>query len=167
MDDLPTLILWLAPPALLAALYRPIARARLGVIARNALAIGATAALVVLAGIDAIGTWSIGPWSTHPLSDWATRVALCAVTAAAFAFPTGWALGVIYQHWRLRRTALVRANPFADPALMAAWLTLIALLALYAAGLQWLLDLARQQRVRTGPRPPAEAPPRNPDQHPR
>lgn len=145
MDWLIAVFLWLVPPLALACCYRPLWRAvGLSARTRNALAIGITAALVVLIGFDVIGFWRLGPFAAQPKPDWYLRIALVAVTAASFAFPTGWALGTIYLHWR-GTPDRKPVPPFADTLLMTAWAVLICLVLAYAWGLGVVLDLARQR----------------------
>ena len=145
MDWLIAAFLWLTPPIALACCYRPLWRAvGLSARTRNALAVGITAALVVLIGIDVIGCWRIGPFADQPKADWHLRIALVAVPAAAFAFTTGWALGTIYLHGRGTPNQQPR-SAFADTQLMLAWATLICLVLAYAWGLGMALDLARQR----------------------
>jgi hypothetical protein len=145
MDWLIAACLWLVPPFALACCYRPLWRAhRLSPRTRNALAVGITAALVVLVGLDAIGFWRLGPFAAQPRPDWYLRIALVTVTAATFAFPTGWALAIIWLHWR-RPSAPDEGSPFADPLLMAAWAVLVCLVLAYAWGLGVVLDLTRQR----------------------
>jgi hypothetical protein len=69
---------------------------------------------------------------------------MCALLAAAFAFPTGWSCGTIFQHWRSRTRGGDQPNPFHDRPLMAAWLTLVLLVALYSLGLSELIILANR-----------------------
>lgn len=145
MDWLIACFLWLVPPIALACCYRPLWRATgLSTRTRNALAVGVTAALVVLIGFDLIGFWRIGPFAVQPKADWYLRIALVAVTAACFAFPTGWALSTIYLHWR-GTSKQGQGSAFADPQLMTAWAVLICLVLAYAWGLGVVLDLARQR----------------------
>jgi hypothetical protein len=144
MDALIAMALWLVPPAVLAASYWQIAGAhRLGVLTRNALAIGTTAALVVLLGVDAIGVSRVGPWSAHPHGDWAITVALGAITAAAFAFPTGWSIGTIYQQLRARFRQPGRPDPGSTRSLALAGLTLALLMLAYIFLLSELAAAAR------------------------
>jgi len=145
MDALIAAALWLVPPAALAASYWQIAGAHwLSVLTRNALAIGTTAALVVLLGFDAIGVSRVGPWSAHPHPDWAITVALGAITAATFAFPTGWSIGTIYQHLRARFRLPRNPAPGSTRALTVASLTLAFLLLVYILGLGELAVLAQR-----------------------
>jgi hypothetical protein len=144
MDALIAVLLWLVPPAALVASYWQIAGARrLSVLSRNALAIGTTAALVVLCGCDAIGISRTGPWSAHPHPDWAITVALGAITAAAFAFPTGWSIGTIYQHLRARIRQKGRPAPGSTRSLAVAGLTLAVLMLAYIFLLSELAVAAR------------------------
>lgn len=160
MDWLIAAFLWLAPPIALACCYRPLWRATgLTARTRNALAIGITASLVVLIGLDVIGLWRLGPFSAQPKPDWYLRIALVAVTAASFAFPTGWALGTIYLRWRGTADEEPRP-PFADTQLMAAWAMLVALVLAYAWGLGVVLDLARQRGGKLFPDDLRESAPR-------
>jgi hypothetical protein len=145
MDALIAAILWLLPPLVLAASYWQIAGARqLSVPTRNALAIGSTAALVVLLGFDGIGISRVGPWSAHPHPDWAITVALGAITAAAFAFPTGWSIGTIYQHLRARFRQPGGPAPGSTRSLYAACSTLALLMLIYILGLGQLAVLAQR-----------------------
>ena len=158
MDWLIAVFLWLVPPIALACCYRPLWRATgLTARTRNALAVGITAALVVLIGLDVIGMVRIGPFAAQPKPDWYLRIALVAVTAASFAFPTGWALGTIYLHWRAAAEQPPR-SAFTDPLLMTAWAVLIALVLAYAWGLGVVLDLARQRGGKLFPDDLREAP---------
>ncbi len=152
MDALIAAVLWLVPPAALAASYWQIAGAhRLSVLTRNALAIGTTAALVVLCAFDAIGISRIGPWSAQPHSDWAITVALGAISAAAFAFPTGWSIGTIYQQLRARVRTPRSPAPGSARMLSLACLTLAVLMLIYILGLGQLAVLAqRAAALRSG-----------------
>jgi hypothetical protein len=151
MDALIVAILWLLPPAVLVASYWQIAGAqRLSVLTRNALAIGSTAALVVLIGFDAIGIVRVGPWSAHPHAEWALTVALGAVTAAAFAFPTGWSTGTIYQHLRARFRQPGDPAPGATRTLAIAGVTLAVLMLVYIVGLAQLAALTRRAEALHG-----------------
>jgi hypothetical protein len=145
MDALIAAALWLVPPLALVASYWQIAGAhRLSVLTRNALAIGTTAALVVLIGFDAIGVSRVGPWSAHPHPDWAITVALGAITAAAFAFPTGWSIGTIYQILRARLRQPRSPAPSSNRMLTMACLTLAVLMLAYVIGLGQLAVLAQR-----------------------
>jgi hypothetical protein len=158
MDWFIAVFVWLVPPIALACCYRPLWRAvGLSARTRNALAVGVTAALVVLIGLDVIGLVRIGPFAAQPKPDWYLRIALVAVTAASFAFPTGWALGTIYLHWR-RTSKQAQGSAFADVQLMTAWAVLICLILAYAWGLGVVLDLARQRGGKLFPDDLREAP---------
>ncbi len=145
MEALAALALWLVPPAaLIASYWQIIGATRFSALTRNALAIGTTAALVVLIGFDAIGLYRVGPWSAHPQEEWALRIALGAITAAAFAFPTAWSCGTIFQVLRAKLRQPLASPPAARRTVVLAACTLAALVLAYCLLLVELAALAQR-----------------------